>query len=368
MNRFLQLQEELFPADRKKSKGSLVRPQSYYGRMFTKDANTARDYYDWPDKFGKGDASYDTAASAWIADKRTSVPDFTGLVQTKSFLGGYSYNGKPSADPLPDWKETDAVKLRAYNAIRLELFGEGAANSINTYDNQIVTFGWGFSMLNSSGKNVIKYNMESSPDFKNAMLEMGLLIKDGDALYVDTVTRKIVTGTNALQKLRWDKKVLSRIITALDAIKQINVNNQVRILKEFRIRYMPAEAYSWPTDSIRLAMHLYHWLPAYLKWDAIKGSKGDVGTIIKNFCKTFQAADSDGYKKDFEFTSLPNGALYVKNVLSRLDMGNNALPKAGKAGTIKMLEPAAFNETYRNDAGYKDYVFVELSGKIYLIP
>lgn len=345
-----------------KARWSGASSSASFSGMFSKG------YYDWPEKFGTGVANYDDEASKWIAACRSAVTDFAGLKKTTSYLGGYAYGGNPGADPVPDWKETDATKLKVYGEIRKELFSEGSASSINTYDNQIVSFGWGFSALWPAGKNVIKYNMDSSADFKNAMLEVGITVKNGDILYVDTDAKKIVTGTAALQKIRWDVKVLSRIITGLEAIKQTNVNNQARILKDLRIKDIPADAYKWPADSIRLAVHLDHWVPAYLDWSSIKSSGGDVATIVKSFVRTFKKADNNGYKDDFEFSDLANGAVYVKDFVPRLKYGNKIFIRSGDAGTIKRIDKSAFAESYKTDATYKDYIFVEISDKVYLLP
>lgn len=333
-----------------------------YGGMFSKG------YYDWPDKLGTGNASYDDEAVKWITAGRSNVADFAGLKKTSSYLGGYGYGGNPSADPLPDWKENDATKLKMYGEIRKELFSEGSASSVNTYDNQVVTLGWGFSMLYAAGKNVIKFNMDSSAEFRNAMLEVGITVKNGEILYVDTAMKKILTGTAALQKIRWDVKVLSRIITGLEAIKQINVDNQARILKDLRIKDIPQEAYQWPADAVRLAVHLDHWLPAYLDWNSFKSSGGDVAAIVKSFVKHFKAAKPNGYKNDFAFTTLSNGATYVQDHVPRLKYGNKAFMRAGEAGTIKRIDKSAFAESYKTDATYKDYVFVEIGNHVYLLP
>lgn len=345
-----------------KARWSGASSSASYSGMFGKT------YFDWPEKFGTGTAGYDEEASKWIATCRSIVTDFPGLKKTTGYLGGYGYGGNPSADPLPDWKETDAAKLKVYGEIRKELFSEGSASSVNTYDNQIVTLGWGFSMLYPAGKNVIKYAMDASADFRNAMLEVGITIQNGEVLYVDTTAKKILTGTAALQKIRWDVKVLSRIITGLESIKQINADNQARIFKDLRIKQIPAEAYKWPTDSVRLAVHLGHWLPAYLNWSSIKSSGGSVAAIVKSFVKTFKSADADGYKGDFEFSTLANGAVYVNDHVPRLKYGNRTFMRAGDAGTIKRIEKSAFAESYKTDAAYKDYVFVETEGKVYLLP
>jgi hypothetical protein len=387
MNRFIDLQESLYPVKKKKLRPENKKPavtakslSAVYDNVFGRPAfnfsearsyygtSLSKGYYDWPDKFGTGVAGYDDAAAAWIASCRSAVTDFAGLTKTTSYLGGWSYNGVPSKDPAPDWKVTDPAKLKVYDAVRKELFTEGGANSVNTYDNQVVTLGWGHSMLWDDGKKVIRYNMDSSPDFRNAMLEVGITVKNNEVLYVDTTAKKIVKGTDALQKIRWDVKVLSRIITAMDAIAQINVDNQARIMKEGRLAAMPAEAYKWPLDSMRLALHLYHWQPSVFSWKAVKSSGGDVAAIVKSFCKSLRAFKATGYKKDFELSDLANGALYVKDYPPRLDMGNKVFIKAGDSGTIKRIEKSEFKEDYKTNAAYKDYVFVELGGKVYLLP
>ena len=346
MNRFIELQQSLKAVRKKKV---------YYGSSLSKG------YYDWPDKF-------DDAAAAWIASCRSLVTDFAGLKKTSSYLGGYSYDGVPSKDPAPDWKETDAAKLKVYEAVRKELFTEGAANSVNTYDNQVVTLGWGHSMLYNDGKKVIQYNMDSSADFKNAMLEVGITVRNNEVLYADTKSKKILKGTEALQAIRWDVKVLSRIITAMDSIAQINVNNQARILKEGRLAVMPVEVYKWPLDSMRLALHLYHWQPSVFSWSSVKSSGGDVAAIAKSFCKSLKAFKATGYKNDFEISDLANGALYVKDYHPRFKMGNSIFIKSGDAGTIKRIDTSAFTDDYKTDAAYKNYVFVEIAGKVYLLP
>lgn len=69
--------------------------------------------------------------------------------------------------------------------------GEGSLDAINTYDNQQVTIGKGFSLKYISdhqprhdiGILILEYNIKDSADFKNTLLEVGLYIIDGSIVH-----------------------------------------------------------------------------------------------------------------------------------------------------------------------------------------
>ena len=333
-------------------------------------------YTDWPVKFGTGDADYDKKAVAWIMENRKAVTAQPGLNKAKyhsSDYRGYMYAGNPKTDPVPNWGVTDPVHIKVYAELRKELFSEGGASSINTYDDQIVTVGWGFSMHAGSGIKVIKNNISTSSGFANELLKVGITVKDDRMLYMDTGASKVLSGTDALQKIRWDEKVLSKMIQAMEAYPDINTASQVKVFKEEKMSRVPAEVYQWPTDSIRLAVHLSHWLPVGIRWNDIKEAGGDVATIVKSFCKNLYAFQSDPAKNPkkkvyIKMSTLPNGALYANDSATRFDMGNRAFIKAGDAGTIQRIPVADFSDNYKTGEAYRNYVFVELNSSIYLLP
>ena len=341
--------------------------KSYFG------AGMSAGFFDWPDKFGKGDANYDTNAAKWIEENRVATPLFSGLKRTSSMLGGYSYLGNSRTDPVPDWGVTDPQQKKVYDEIRKELFTEGGASSINTYDDQIVTIGWGFSMRAGGGIQVFRHTIAASTAFSNELLKVGITIRGDQALYVDTAAKKMLTGNDALQKIRWDSKVLSKMITAMETHATENTSSQVKVFKDIRMKSMPAEAFKWPTDSVRLAVHLSHWLPVGIRWDDIKTSNGDVATIIKSFCRRLHAFQNDTTRNPkgkvyIRMDGLPNGALYVTDSNDRFDMGNRAFIKAGDAGLIKRIPKADFTDKHKTDEAFRNYYFVELYNNIYLLP
>ncbi len=344
--------------DRTTSAGS----KSYYG------VQMSAGYFDWPDKFGKGNADYDTKAAAWVTENRAAITQASGLKRTTGFLGGYSYLGNSKTDPTPNWGVSDPAHQKVYDEIRKELFSEGGASSINTYDDQIVTIGWGFSMRAGGAVQVYENTIASSTGFSNELLKVGMTVRNKDVLYLDTTDKKIVTGQAAMQKIRWDAKVLSKMITAMETYAAENTASQVKIFKEIRMKAVPAEAFKWPTDSVRLAVHLSHWLPVGIRWSELKTSNGDVATIIKSFCKNLNAYQNANKKVYIKMESLPNGALYITDNSDRFDMGNRAFIKAGDAGLIKRIPKADFTEKHKTEATYRNYYFVELYSNVYLLP
>ena len=255
-----------------------------------------------------------------------------------------------------------------YDEIRKELFSEGGASSINTYDDQIVTIGWGFSMRAGGAVQVFENTIANSSGFSNELLKVGMTVRNKDVLYLDTTDKKIVTGQAAMQKIRWDVKVLSKMITAMETYGAENTASQVKVFKEIRMKAVPAEAFKWPTDSVRLAVHLSHWLPVGIRWNELKTSNGDVATIIKSFCKNLNAYQTANKKVYIKMENLPNGALYITDSSDRFDMGNRAFIKAGDSGLIKRIPKADFTEKHKTEETYRNYYFVELYSNVYLLP
>jgi hypothetical protein len=329
-------------------------------------------FANWPTAFGKGDSQYDQQAAAWIAANRTALAAFPHLVQVhyKSRTpNGYNYNGHSATDPVPDWRLADPSQAPVYEGIRRELFGEGGASSINTYDDQVLTIGWGFSVKNELGRSVLAFDIQDSAAFRDKLLSVGFYADATTVYYIDTVAGTLLTGDAALRKVKWDQKVLSQLIYAMEADNTINVASQVRVFKQYRMRSFPAEAFHWPVDSVRLAIHLSHWLPVGIKWAGIRNSGGDIAAIIKHFCHNIFDYQQRNNKLNYflRISRLSNGALFVDDNNHRFHMGNDAMEKAGNAGTITTISASAFSAEYGTDSRYAGYVFVSFKNKIYLL-
>jgi Subtilase family len=326
----------------------------------------------WPTAFGKGDGSYDRQVLAWVTANRSAVIDFPQLGQAhfhSKTPNGFSYEGHPKTDPKPDWKPADPAQAPVYEAIREELFTEGGASSINTYDDQILTIGWGFSVKNELGRSVLSNDIQASAAFGDKLLSVGFFAVATTVYYIDTAAGVLLKGEDALKKVKWDQKVLSQLIYAMEAESSINVDSQARVFKQYRMKSFPQEGFQWPLDSVRLAMHLSHWLPVGIRWAGIKNSGGDVAAIAKHFCRNVFDYQQKKNKVNYFMTisKLPNGALFVDDSNRRFHMGNNALEKAGRAGTISTMEPSAFDASFGSDPKNADSVFLSFKNKIYLL-
>ncbi len=357
------------------------------------------DYYAWPEKYGRGDARYDQAVAEWIRHNRETTPIFSGLhlvyrkpgdnrwlhappdnasftsLRNKGYqLLGYDYGGNFSNDPAPNWNEPDAARGKGYEIIRDEMRHEGGISSVNTWDNQQLTLGWGFSLRylgpgHNEGIKVLQYNLDASPELRKAMLEVGLALKDGRIHYFAGGTSTILTGTDAMAGVKWNPRLLSRLITELEKRPQVNADANARALKDIRLSKMPADIFSWPEDSLRLAFSLSHWAPAGIVWSQLSGTNGNLAALVKSFTRNFHRVRAGGYEGAYAISSLANGALYAQDIRTALKKrGRGAFPKAGDMGTIKRIVQSAFTDNYRTDAAYRDYVFVELDGMVYLLP
>lgn len=333
--------------------------------------SSIKSYYDWPEKFNKGDSVYDQEASDWIETNRiryTNDPE-PHYVETK-YGKGYSYEGPPSADPEPDWKETDTLKIKGYKAIWKELDKEGSLDAINTYDNQQVTIGKGFSLKYDSdhqprhdiGILILEYNINDSTDFKNTLLEVGLFIINRSIVYKKSNEKLLLTGNDAMIGFKWNKNVLSALISAFKKNQKINADNQFRVLKEKRLNRLPDEFYNWSYEAQQIITLFSQWAPASINKDILKNSSGDLSNVVHGICKGFQKAKKGGYSNDFSIEEKSNGSLYVndmRRVLAR--RANGVFLKLGKEGKILRIQKSEFDQTNFSKEEFKNYVFVELN-------
>jgi len=333
--------------------------------------NISKGYYDWPEKFNKGDSVYDQGASDWIESNRKIYANDPEPHEVDTRFGkGYSYEGPVSSDPEPDWKESDTLKIKGYKAIWEELAGEGSLDAINTYDNQQVTIGKGFSLKYISdhqprhdiGILILEYNIKDSADFKNTLLEVGLYIIDGSIVYKKTNEKLLLKGNDAMIGFKWNKNVLSALISAFKKNQKINADNQFRVLKEKRLNRLPDEFYSWSYEAQQIITLFSQWAPASIHKDILKNSSGKLSNVVHGICKGFQKSKKGGYSNDFSIEEKSNGALYVndlRRVLAR--RADGVFLKQGKDGKILRTKKSEFDKTNFTKEEFKNYVFLELN-------
>jgi len=196
-------------------------------------------------------------------------------------MGGYKYSRDPGLDPRPTSLQGVNARRTAINQeVWSELGSEGSAASINTYDNQgaILTWGRGFAAKGELREAMARL-FAADPAVRNLLLDAGFTLKDGEWLAVDVSTGEVATGDNALNLVRWNTAILSRLIDIAEdpAHAQKWVDAQAATAMQ-NAGAVPAAAERWPDDVIRFVAHCVHW--GVLTWPDAVGTGGDLKAII----------------------------------------------------------------------------------------
>jgi hypothetical protein len=202
--------------------------------------------------------------------------------RSQSTMGGYKYSRDPGLDPRPTSLQGVNARRTAINQeVWSELGSEGSAASINTYDNQgaILTWGRGFSAKGELREAMARL-FAADPAVRNLLLDAGFTLKDGEWLAVDVSTGEVATGDNALNLVRWNTAILSRLIDIAEdpAHSQEWVDAQAATAMQ-NAGAVPAAAERWPDDVIRFVAHCVHW--GVLTWPDAVGTGGDLKAIIQ---------------------------------------------------------------------------------------
>jgi hypothetical protein len=231
---------------------------------------------------------------------RAALPDKIGT-RSQARQGGYMYPGKTPAG--------FRLKERIDTIVWNELSKEGGASSINTYDNQILTWGFGFGGAQGGLPSVMEKLFALCPAAKDLLLDAGIGLEwmNGKAVWmvVNTATGAIELGKNALQMMKVDKQLLSVFITLGedDRFALSSVEAQWKQIQGTSGK-VPDYAKSWSDASIALGCHLVHWLPAYA-WgmNDYSAAKGDLLKLVSLFGKIM--GEKTGGAK-------PNGAVIAE--------------------------------------------------------
>jgi hypothetical protein len=155
-------------------------------------------------------------------------------------------------------------KTRARQIAFKELGTEGKVNSINTYDDQIVTWGKGFSARSGSLNEVFMILFRDHPELRMELLRAGIDCTRKNWFVVNTDTGMIETGDNALRLMQFDEEMLTALINlgSGDEREQYAIDAQWEAM-EGRAAKVPEYAYDWSESAIALCAHLAHWTPAF---------------------------------------------------------------------------------------------------------
>jgi hypothetical protein len=155
-------------------------------------------------------------------------------------------------------------KTRARQIAFKELGTEGKVNSINTYDDQIVTWGKGFSARSGSLNEVFMILFRDHPELRMELLRAGMDCTRKNWFVVNTDTGMIETGDNALRLMQFDEEMLTALINLGSGgeREQYAIDAQWEAM-EARAAKVPEYAYDWSESAIALCAHLAHWTPAF---------------------------------------------------------------------------------------------------------
>jgi hypothetical protein len=155
-------------------------------------------------------------------------------------------------------------RTRARQIAFKELGTEGKVNSINTYDDQIVTWGKGFSARSGSLNEVFMILFRDHPELRMELLRAGMDCTRKNWFVVNTDTGMIETGDNALRLMQFDEEMLTALINlgSGDEREQYAIDAQWEAM-EARAAKVPEYAYDWSESAIALCAHLAHWTPAF---------------------------------------------------------------------------------------------------------
>jgi hypothetical protein len=198
---------------------------------------------------------------------------------------GYKYHdSRKKNEAMPDeLKGGDKSKESAAKKIAWdEISHEGAFDGINTNDDQILTWGKGFS--HSDLARVLTSMFKEDPEAEKSLLRAGIAVHGTKWMVVNGDTGAIEIGNDALRLIQYDTKLLTVFIKLGQGDHEQHAANAS--YKEVKTHggNVPKFAWEWPENAIRLGAHLSHW--GIMKgWDkdpaAWQATGGDLLEIAK---------------------------------------------------------------------------------------
>ncbi|APR88375.1 hypothetical protein A7982_13724 [Minicystis rosea] len=219
-----------------------------------------------------------------IAESRAAVPVEPGL---KAYGAGHMYAGnadKAHLAYLGGYFEARAAKAspadrRKILAFRAFQAREGSTAAINTYDNQIVTWGTGWGGLGILGKVMVRAC--ASDAVRDALGAAGVRHRGNNVYDVVDLDAKAITtgGREALEVMRRSTPLLHLLIDLArsPATRDAITEAQLRTFMESSGNISGADAIA--TQALfNLIAHLKHWAPGYvigcLEWAVPQAGDG----------------------------------------------------------------------------------------------
>jgi hypothetical protein len=205
-----------------------------------------------------------------IRQNRAGIPAEPGL---KAWGKGHVYAGtgdKSHIAYLNEYLESrsgransaDRRRIRAFRAFQAR---EGSTAAINTYDNQVLTWGTGWGGLGLLGK--VMQRAVANPAVRELFRSSGLRYR-GKNVYdvVDLEARLVVTGTReALEAIRRSVPLLHVLIHAARSPETRDAVTDAQLMTFFESAANIPKSESVSTQALfNLIAHLKHWAPAYV--------------------------------------------------------------------------------------------------------
>ncbi|MCC6463581.1 MAG: hypothetical protein IT260_24135, partial [Saprospiraceae bacterium] len=234
-----------------------------------------------------------TKIAALIEKNRMAIADHAAKLA--SVKGGYMYLGTnpglPSNLQETDKDKTGRIEYKASQIVWKEVGSEGGTSSINTYDDQVVTWGKGFSGAAGSMQEALGNLFAADAGIKSMFRAAGVALNGRDWVVVDTASAKIATQGAALKIIQQDKRLLSLLIEVAenDQYKQKALDAQWKTITAHAGKvpdYVFDKAGNkyadeWSDGAVAFAAHMSHWLPGY-GWEYQKqGFKDTKGNVLK---------------------------------------------------------------------------------------
>jgi hypothetical protein len=221
---------------------------------------------------GQGTTEGGAAPPSSVAACRAAVPVEPGLHATKDMLGGHIYSGNDPAHVayLRSYLDAKAEAAtgetkRGVLAFRALQGREGSTAAINSYDNQVVTWGTGWGGLGALPL-VMDRLTASSPAVVATLAACGVRYLGGGRWAVDDGTGKVVEGkAEALQVIRATPALLNLFIHVAKNPSTRDAVTDAQLGTFLATSAKVAGSEQLATQALfNFVAHLKHWAPGYV--------------------------------------------------------------------------------------------------------
>ncbi len=180
---------------------------------------------------------------------------YGGTVRKNGNMYGGIKTGTPTA-------VTDGTASKQQQAVISELTSEGGWTSINTYDNQVFTFGRGFAAFGTLPQLLEEWFQDDN--IANEFKKYGVTLNGTHIQVVDTEKGKVVTDKEAYQYIKEHIELQYLFVNIGEDPEYIQslIDAQYTVLSTDGACVIPGFAANWEPEACQAAAHIQHWLPA----------------------------------------------------------------------------------------------------------